>query len=98
MKEKQQNHIDLTKQTFFINNNIDLSLIKELNKCVSNDLRCNEIKKIINEKVEKLITLNETLNKPNETDKGSNNYISNEFTKQIESFNKLILLGHKILV
>ena len=91
---KTINNIDLNKQTFFKNNNIDLSLIRDLDKCVSNDIMSNKIKKIINDKTDKLIILNETFNICNNN---KNNYINNEFTQQIESFNKLLLLGHKLV-
>tara|TARA_B110000208_G_scaffold173233_1_gene216881 strand:+ start:159 stop:455 length:297 start_codon:yes stop_codon:yes gene_type:complete len=95
-KQKQVYYIDKINKAFYLRNNIDISLIKELNTCVSNDLRCNQIKKIINEKADKLIILNDTLSKSNKT--YNNNYINSELIKQIKSFNKLILLGHQILI
>jgi len=95
MKKTQE--MDVVKQKFFEKNKIDLSIMRELNKCISNDVRCNEIKHIINSKVDKLIILNDTLNniKNNEDSK---KYITAEISRQIVLFNNLVKLGHKILV
>ena len=93
MKQKlKQNHIDAHKRAFFENNNININIIKDLNKCVSNDLKNNRIKKIINEKIDKLMILNNTLNS-----RCGDKY-HDELNNQIVKFTKLLLLGHKLII